>query len=145
MFCGVTIVQCPFHFFSLRHLVKTKKRGKKFTKKCDACAEMFFFFFLLMKLIGFLLLFTFSLRGNLFSAVTTETVLFIYNDDNQILLFYPRQEYKQSCNNKSDLRFPDISEGEQGAKKIIFTACHSGKLRLASTSPDVISTSPKSF
>ena len=70
---------------------------------------------------------------------------FIYNDDNQILLFYPRQEYKQSCNNKSDLRFPDISEGERGAKKIIFTACHSGKLKLASTSPDVISTSPKSL
>ena len=31
----------------------------------------------------------------------------------------------------------------QGAKKIIFTACHSGKLKLAYTSPDVISTSPK--
>ena len=30
-------------------------------------------------------------------------------------------------------------------KKIIFTACHSGKLKLAFTSPDVISTSPKSF
>jgi len=35
--------------------------------------------------------------------------------------------------------------GVQGAKKIIFTACHSGKLKLAFTSPDVISTSPKSF
>ena len=34
---------------------------------------------------------------------------------------------------------------EQGAKKIIFTACHSGKLKLAFTSPDVIWTSPKSF
>ena len=33
----------------------------------------------------------------------------------------------------------------QGTKKIIFTACHSGKLKLALTSPDVISTSPKSF
>ena len=33
----------------------------------------------------------------------------------------------------------------QGTKKIIFTACHSGKLKLAFTSPDVISTSPKSF
>ena len=31
------------------------------------------------------------------------------------------------------------------AKKIIFTACHSGKLKLAFTSPDVISTSPKNF
>ena len=33
----------------------------------------------------------------------------------------------------------------QGAKKIIFIACHSGKLKLAFTSPDIISTSPKSF
>ena len=33
----------------------------------------------------------------------------------------------------------------QGAKKVIFTACHSGKLRLAYTSPNVISTSPKTF
>ena len=33
----------------------------------------------------------------------------------------------------------------RGAKKIIFTACHSGKLKLAFTSPDVISTSPKNF
>ena len=32
----------------------------------------------------------------------------------------------------------------QGAKKIIFTACHSGKLKLTFTSPDVISTSPNS-
>ena len=33
----------------------------------------------------------------------------------------------------------------QGAKKIVLTACHSGKLKLAFTSPDVISTSPKTF
>ena len=34
----------------------------------------------------------------------------------------------------------------QGAKKLIFTAsCHSGKLKLAFTSLDFISTSPKSF
>ena len=33
----------------------------------------------------------------------------------------------------------------QGAKKIIFTPCHSGKLKLAFTSPEFISTSPKSF
>ena len=35
--------------------------------------------------------------------------------------------------------------GVQGAKKVIFTASHSGKLKLAFTSPDIISTSPKSF
>ena len=34
---------------------------------------------------------------------------------------------------------------KQGAKKIIFTACHLGKLKLAFTSPDIMSTSPKSF
>ena len=33
----------------------------------------------------------------------------------------------------------------QGAKKIIFTACHSGKLKLAFTSPNIISTSTKKF
>ena len=32
-----------------------------------------------------------------------------------------------------------------GGKKIIFTACHSGKLKKAFTSANVISTSPKSF
>ena len=34
---------------------------------------------------------------------------------------------------------------QKGAKKITFTACHSGKLKLTFTSPDIISTSPKSF
>ena len=38
-----------------------------------------------------------------------------------------------------------IINNPQGAKKIIFTACHSGKLKLVFTSPDVISTSPKTF
>ena len=38
----------------------------------------------------------------------------------------------------------NIHHKTQGPKKIIFTACHSGKLKLACTSPDVISTSPKS-
>ena len=38
--------------------------------------------------------------------------------------------------------FPILTSG-QGAKKITFTAFHSGKLKLAFTSPDVISTSPK--
>ena len=34
---------------------------------------------------------------------------------------------------------------KQDAKKIIFTACHSGMLKLAFTSPGIISTSPKTF
>ena len=32
---------------------------------------------------------------------------------------------------------------DQGAKKVIFTACHLGKLKLTFTSPNIISTSPK--
>ena len=35
------------------------------------------------------------------------------------------------------------SSDEQGAKKVIFTVCHSGKLKLTSASPNIISTSPK--
>ena len=35
----------------------------------------------------------------------------------------------------------NLYQSSQGAKKIILTACHSGKLKLAFTSPDVISTS----
>ena len=31
----------------------------------------------------------------------------------------------------------------QGEKKIIFAACHSGKLKLTFTNPNIISTSPK--
>ena len=34
---------------------------------------------------------------------------------------------------------------KQVAKKTIYTACYSGKLKLAFTSPDIISASPKSF
>ena len=32
---------------------------------------------------------------------------------------------------------------EKGAKKVIFTACYFGKLKLTFTSPNIISTSPK--
>ena len=34
---------------------------------------------------------------------------------------------------------------KQGAKKVIFQVCHSGKLKLAYTSSNVISTSPKNI
>ena len=40
---------------------------------------------------------------------------------------------------------PFFTQESRGAKKIIFTACHLGKLKLAFTSLDVISTSPKNF
>ena len=33
----------------------------------------------------------------------------------------------------------------QGAKKVIFTVCHSSKLKLAFTSPNVVSASPQNF
>ena len=56
------------------------------------------------------------------------------------LFFTPTNQRRH----KSDTAVDHFKPG-QGAKKIIFTACHSGKLTLAFTSPDVISTSPKSF
>ena len=34
---------------------------------------------------------------------------------------------------------------DQGAKEVIFTACLSGKLKLAYTSPNIISPSPQNF
>ena len=36
-----------------------------------------------------------------------------------------------------------LCKAMQGAKKVTFTACHSGKLKLTFTSPNIISTSPK--
>ena len=41
--------------------------------------------------------------------------------------------------------YSNLNSTLQGAKKIIFKACHSGKLELAFTSPDIIWTSPKAF
>ena len=41
--------------------------------------------------------------------------------------------------------FEILVQLHQDAKKIVFTACHLGKLKLAFTSQDVISTSPKIF
>ena len=42
--------------------------------------------------------------------------------------------------------YPCIKQYQiQGAKKVIFTACQSGKLKLAFTSPNIISTSPQNF
>ena len=51
-----------------------------------------------------------------------------------------RHQYGISVNGFGD-RISNLKP--QRAKKIIFTACHSGKLKLAFTRPDVISTSPK--
>ena len=39
----------------------------------------------------------------------------------------------------------EIKFSKHGAKKVIFKACRSGKLKLANTSPNVISTSPKNI
>ena len=44
------------------------------------------------------------------------------------------------------LRFQENCRGEgKGAKKVSFTACHSGKLQVACTSPRVILTSSNFF
>ena len=41
--------------------------------------------------------------------------------------------------------YPSRQDINQGAKKVIFKACHSGKLKREYTSPNVISTSPKNI
>ena len=41
--------------------------------------------------------------------------------------------------------YPSRQDINQGVKKVIFKACHSGKLKLEYTSPNVISTSPKNI
>ena len=43
------------------------------------------------------------------------------------------------------LVFQRKAMGIQGAKKVIFTACHSGKLKLTFTSPNIILNSSKKF
>ena len=52
----------------------------------------------------------------------------------------PRKEKKLDHNPFKNTQAP--FSNTQGAKKIIFTACHSAKLKLAFTCPQVISTSP---
>jgi len=47
---------------------------------------------------------------------------------------------RRTCNSEAPSLSPALTKG---AKKVIFKACHSGKLKLAGTSPNVISTSPK--
>ena len=47
---------------------------------------------------------------------------------------------RRTCNWEGPSLSPALT---QGAKKVVFKACHSGKLKLACTSPNVISTSPK--
>ena len=49
--------------------------------------------------------------------------------------------YMKTCQNKTEKNDSNV----QGAKKVIFTACHSGKLKLTFTSPNVISTTHKIF
>ena len=74
-------------------------------------------------------------RSDVLSTTSSRWLLLRNNTISPVKSLYFCFSYMQA----SQLRY------QQGAKKIIFTACHSGKLRLAFTSPDVISTSPKNF
>ena len=60
-----------------------------------------------------------------------------FGHHNRILFWFQKPSILHYQNNVR------VNIENQGAKKIIFTACHSGKLKLALTSPDVVSTSPK--
>ena len=72
-------------------------------------------------------------RSDVLSTTSSRWLLFRNGIISPVKSLYFCFSYMQA----SQLRY------QQGAKKIIFTACHSGKLRLAFTGPDVISTSPK--
>ena len=58
---------------------------------------------------------------------------------------FVRQAKKSGRNNVVAIRrgFTVEFKMNQDAKKVTFTACHSGKLKLTFTSPNIISTSPK--
>ena len=52
---------------------------------------------------------------------------------------------KQLKNYTNNIELQTFGDCLQGAKKIIFTACHSGKLKLAFTSPTSFQLAPKTF
>ena len=52
-------------------------------------------------------------------------------------LFLPRNGGPESSHLTSEISLT------QGVKKVIFTACHSGKLKVTFTSPNIISNSPQ--
>ena len=56
---------------------------------------------------------------------------------------YPMEFIKPAINLQNEFKTCKLTAQHTGAKRIFFTACHSGKLKLAFTSPDNISTSPK--
>ena len=58
-----------------------------------------------------------------------------------------KKKYYPACCVKIQINSNQIinKKSFQGAKKIVFAACHSGKLKVEFTSPDVILTSPKTF
>ena len=63
-----------------------------------------------------------------------------------IFVKHEKEKKEKEVPTKSFWKFHVVvvqNNGKQGAKKIIFTACPLGKLKLTFTSPDVISTSPK--
>ena len=65
-----------------------------------------------------------------------------------VLLKFPKDlahDFKVLCWQGGGMLYGGMALTFQSAKKIIFTAYHLGKLKLAFTSPDVISTSPKSI
>ena len=61
------------------------------------------------------------------------------------VLLWTKMKSRSITLQKKEANYPAILREQQGEKKIIFTACHLGKLKLAFTNPKVISTSPKNF
>ena len=144
MFCGVTIVQCPFNLF--HYVIWWKPRNEERSlPKSVMHVQRFFFFFCLWNLSVFYS-YLLSRRAATYSQPLLQKQSFLsIMTTTKSCSFTQDKNTNKAAITKATWGFLDISEGEQGAKKIIFTACHSSKLKLASTSPDVISNSPKSF
>ena len=134
----------PSIFFITSFGENQETRKEVYQKVWCMCRDFFFFFCLwnLSVFYSYLLsrcAATYSqplLQKQSFLSIMTTTKSCSFTQD---------KNTNKAAITKATWGFLDISEGEQGAKKIIFTACHSSKLKLASTSPDVISNSPKSF
>ena len=73
-----------------------------------------------------------TLNRNQKNSSTLKGVLLSHADARMILSFFPAV-------------FFFLDRNRQGAKKVIFTACHFGKLKLTFTSPNIFQLAPKTF
>ena len=145
MFCGVTIVQCPFNLFHYVIWWKPRNEQRSLPKSVMHVQKCFCFLFCLWNLSVFYS-YLLSRCAATYSQPLLEKQFFLYiMTTTKSCSFTQDKNTNKAAITKATWGFPIFRKENRVQKKIIFTACHSGKLKLASASPDVISTSPKSF